>query len=233
LSACSVGPDYHAEQPALPTDWQAIPAKTNAIDTEALQIWWKNFGDESLNKLMIKVLSENLDLKIALTRIDQARAERRGTRAELFPTVNATAGAQRQNNPLPGLASGIKYNLFEVGFDALWEIDLFGRQQRRLEAASADLEGANEQYRQALVTLTAEVARNYIDYRSQQRQLQITKSNLQSQQQTLSLTEKLFNEGVGTRHDIVRSRAQTEATEAQLPALEASLIVSQRQLEPC
>jgi outer membrane protein TolC len=82
-----------------------------------------------------------------------------------------------------------------------------------------------------LVTLTAEVARNYIDYRSQQRQLQITKSNLQSQQQTLSLTEKLFNEGVGTRHDIVRSRAQTEATEAQLPALEASLIVSQRQLE--
>lgn len=118
-----------------------------------------------------------------------------------------------------------------MGFDALWEIDLFGRQQRRLEAASADLDGANEQYRQALVTLTAEVARNYMDYRSQQRQLQITQSNLQSQQQTLTLTEKLFNEGAGARHDVVRSRAQTEATEALLPALEASLIVSQRQLE--
>jgi NodT family efflux transporter outer membrane factor (OMF) lipoprotein len=231
LTACSVGPDYHAEQPAVPADWQAMPAQTTPIDTEALKTWWKGFGDPGLNKLMDTALAGNLDLKIAMARIEQARAERRGTRAELFPTVNATAGAQRQNNPFPGLASRIKYNLFEVGFDALWEIDLFGRQQRRLEAASADLEGANEQYRQALVTLTAEVARNYIDYRSQQRQLQITKSNLESQQQTLGLTEKLFHEGVGTRHDVVRSRAQTEATEAQLPALEASLIVNQRQLE--
>ena len=231
LTACTVGPDYHAEQPAVPADWQAMPAQTTPIDTEALKSWWKGFGDPGLDTLMDKALAGNLDLKIALARIEQARAERRGTRAELFPTVNATTGAQRQNNPFPGLASGIKYNLFEVGFDALWEIDLFGRQQRRLEAASADLDGANEHYRQALVTLTADVARNYMDYRSQQRLLQITKSNLQSQQQTLTLTEKLLKEGVGTQHDVVRSRAQTEATEAQLPALEAALIVSQRQLE--
>ena len=231
LTACTMGPDYHAELPAVPADWQAMPSKVDAASTETLKSWWKSFGDSGLDNLMDKALAGNLDVKIALSRIDQARAERRGTRAELFPTVNATAGAQRQSNPFPGLASGIKYNLFEVGFDALWEIDLFGRQQRRLEAATADLDGANEQYQQTFVTLTAEVARNYIDYRSQQRQLQITKTNLQSQQQTLNLTEKLFKEGVGTRHDVVRSRAQTEATEAQLPALEAALVVSQRQLE--
>ncbi|MFZ2312119.1 MAG: efflux transporter outer membrane subunit [Methylobacter sp.] len=239
LSGCAMGPDYHEETPAVPVHWQAAQQVTEpgqsfakaSTDPEALKIWWKSFDDAGLDSLMNKALADNLDVKMALARIDQARAERRGTRAELFPTVNVTAGAQRNENPFPGLASGIKYNLFELGFDALWEIDLFGRQQRRLEAASADLEGANEQYRQALVVLSAEVARNYIDYRSLQRQLQITRSNLEAQQHTLALTERLSNEGVGTRHDVVRARAQTEATSAQIPALEAGVIAALRQLE--
>ncbi|OAI16629.1 transporter [Methylomonas koyamae] len=235
LTGCAMGPDYHEETPALPAHWQAGQSSQNLfeepVDPEALKTWWKSFGDAGLDTLMDKALAGNLDVKIALTRIDQARAERRGTRAELFPSVDATAGAQRQSNPLPGLAPGIKYNLFEVGFDALWEIDLFGRQLRRLEAATADLQGAKEEHRQSLVILTAEVARNYIDYRSLQNQLRITRSNLESQKHTLALTEKLFNEGVGTRHDVVRARAQTEATEAQIPALEANQIAIQRQLE--
>lgn len=231
LTGCAMGPDYHEKTPAVPTSWQATPLRQENPDPQALKSWWKSFNDAGLDSLMAKALAGNLDVKMALARIDQARAERRGTRAELFPSVNATAGAQRQENPFPGLASGIKYDLFEIGFDALWEIDLFGRQQRRLEAATADLEGANQEYRQALVILTSEVARNYIDFRSLQRQLQITRTNLESQRHTLSLTEKLFNEGVGTRHDVVRARAQTEATEAQIPALEAAQIASQRQLE--
>ncbi len=235
LAGCTMGPDYHEETPAVPAHWQSGQSSQNLVeepvDPEALKIWWKSFGDAELDSLMDRALAGNLDVKIALTRIDQARAERRGTRAELFPSVDATAGAQRQSNPLPGLAPGIKYNLFEVGFDALWEIDLFGRQLRRLEAATADLQGAKEEHRQSLVILTAEVARNYIDYRSLQNQLRITRSNLESQKHTLALTEKLFNEGVSTRHDVVRARAQTEATEAQIPALEANQIAIQRQLE--
>ncbi len=231
LAGCTMGPDYRAVAPSVPAHWQAESSPQTKFDSETLKNWWKNFDDEGLNQLMDSALAGNLDVKMALTRIEQARAERRSTRAELFPSVNATAGAQRQENPFPGLASGIKYDLFEIGFDALWEIDLFGRQQRRLEAATADLEGAQQEYRQALVILTSEVARNYIDYRSLQRQLQITRTNLESQRHTLSLTEKLYAEGVGTRHDVVRARAQTEATEAQLPALEAAQIASQRQLE--
>ncbi|MFA6162478.1 MAG: efflux transporter outer membrane subunit [Methylobacter sp.] len=240
LSGCAMGPDYQEKTPEVPAHWQVEEQVTKpgqqsfaeaSTDPETLKTWWKSFGDAGLDSLMDKALADNLDVKMALARIDQARAERRGTRAELFPTVNVTAGAQRNENPFPGLASGIKYNLFELGFDALWEIDLFGRQQRRLEAASADLEGANEQYRQAFVVLSAEVARNYIDYRSLQRQLQITRSNLEAQQHTLALTERLSNEGVGTRHDVVRARAQTEATSAQIPALEAGVIAALRQLE--
>ncbi len=231
LAGCTMGPDYHPETPALPTQWQAAPAAQAQTDPEILKTWWQQFNDAELNHLISQALSDNLDLQIAAARIEEARAERRGTRAELFPTVNATGGVQRQENPFPGLASGIKYDLFEIGFDALWEVDLFGRQQRRLEAATADLEGANQQYQHALVILTAEVARNYIDYRSLQRQLTITRQNLEAQRGTLRLTEKLFAEGVGTRHDVVRSRAQTEATAAQIPALQAKQIASQRQLE--
>ncbi|MFY9329454.1 MAG: TolC family protein [Georgfuchsia sp.] len=232
LTGCMMGPDYYAEPPSVPKQWQAV-ATTGLppSDPEDLKFWWKNFGDAELDKLMDQALAGNLDIKIALARIDQARAERRGTRAELFPTVSAKAGVQRQENPFPGLASGIKYDMFEVGFDALWEIDLFGRQQRRLESASAELEAAGEQYRQSLVILTAELSRTYIEFRSLQNQLRITHSNLESQQHTLALTEKLFNEGVSARHDVVRARAQAENTSSQIPALEANLIATLRQLE--
>lgn len=232
VAGCTMGPDYHKVTPAVPSHWQAEPAANlKPANPEQLKTWWKSFGDTKLDRLMNQALAGNLDIKIALARIDQARAERRATRAELFPTVNITTGAQRQDNPFPGLAPGIKYNMFELGFDALWEIDLFGRQQRRLEAASADLEGVTEQYHQSLVTLTAELARTYVDYRSLQNQLRITRSNLESQQHTLELTERLNAEGVGTRHDVVRARAQTETTEAQIPALEGRLVAALRQLD--
>lgn len=230
LVGCTVGPDYQPVTPVVPAHWQAAPANAQA-NPEDMKQWWKSFGDAQLDALMERALAGNLDLKIALTRIDQARAERRGTRAELFPTVNVSTGAQRQSNPYPGLVTGIKYNLFEMGFDALWEIDLFGRQQRRLEAASADLDAASEQYRQSLVILSAELTRSYIDYRSLQNQLRITRANLESQRHTLALTEKLFKEGVSARHDVVRARAQAEITDSQLPALEASLTSSLRQLD--
>ncbi|MBD9362391.1 efflux transporter outer membrane subunit [Methylomonas fluvii] len=230
---CIVGPDYHEPIDDVPASWQAEisnPAITTS-DPTPLKNWWLRFNDVALNVLMDKALAGNLDLKIALTRIDQARAERRGTQAELFPTVNIKAGAQRQENPLPALAPGLRYNMFELGFDALWEIDLFGRQQRRLETALADLDVANASYRQALVSLSAELARSYVEYRSTQNQLRITSSNLQTQQATLSLTEKLFNEGVVARHEVVRARALTETTMAQIPALQAKLTGLLRQLE--
>jgi len=236
LAGCAVGPDYKEAAPTVPKRWQAAdlkPAQAGAtpVDAEALRRWWQSFGDAALDRLMELALAGNLDIKIALARIDQARAERRSTRAELFPKVDVAAGAQRNENPFPGFAPGLKFNLFELGFDALWEIDLFGRQQRRLEAASADLEGAAEQYRQSQVVLTSEIARTYVDYRSLQNQLRITRSNLESQQKTLRLTERLNDEGVGTKHDVVRARAQASATESQIPAFEARLTAALRQLE--
>lgn len=234
LAGCAVGPDYREPVPTTPDRWQAGKEATDGlkpIDAETLKNWWKSFGDARLDRLMDQALAGNLDLKMALARIDQARAERRATRAELFPSVNGRAGVSRFDNPLPGVIEDLRFNLFELGFDALWEVDLFGQQRRRLEAASADLDAATEQYSQALVTLTAELARDYVEYRSLQNQLRITHSNLEAQRHTLKLTERLFDEGVGTRHDVVRARAQTETTAAQIPSLEAGLIAVLRQME--
>lgn len=239
LSGCAVGPDYRPPLPGIPDSWQAGKEETvekqsisvQPIGQQVLKEWWRNFNDARLDNLIDQALSANFDLKIALTRIDQARAERNAIRAGLFPSVNAAANAQRSHNPFPGFAPDIKFNLFELGFDAMWEIDLFGRLRRRLEAASADLDAIKEQYSQALVTLTADLARSYIEYRSLQNQLRITRANLAAQQRTQELTEKLFSAGVGTRYDAVRARAQTETTRAQIPDLEGNLIAVLRQLE--
>jgi NodT family efflux transporter outer membrane factor (OMF) lipoprotein len=235
LAGCMVGPDYREPVSVLPNRWQAgkdAPADLKPVDPETLKTWWKSFGDPRLDRLMNQALSGNLDLKMALARIDQARAQRRGTRAELFPQVAASANAGRFDNPLPGIVpTSTRFNLFELGFDAFWEIDLFGRLRRRVEAASADLDATAEDYAQSLVTLTADLARAYVEYRSLQDQLRITRSNLDTQQHTLRLTERLFEVGVGTRHDVVRARAQTETTAAQIPALEAGRVATLRQLE--
>jgi NodT family efflux transporter outer membrane factor (OMF) lipoprotein len=237
LAGCAVGPDYKETAPHVPERWlaaEAMPLEASAAKTagaKTLKRWWQSFGDPELDRLMEQALAGNLDIKIALARIDQARAERRGTRAELFPKVDIAAGAQRNENPFPGFAPGIRFNLFELGFDALWEIDLFGRQQRRLEAAIADLEGAEDLYRQARIVLAAEIGRTYVEFRSLQSQLKVTRSNLEAQRRTLGLTERLNVEGVGTKHDVVRARAQASETEAQIPSLEAQQISALRQLE--
>lgn len=234
LAGCTVGPDYLKPSLSVPDRWQAEKEASSALKpmaSERLKDWWKSFGDARLDHLMEVALAGNLDLKMALTRIDQARAERRSTQAELFPQVGVKAGAQRNLNLSPIYSRGLSFNLFELGFDALWEIDLFGRQQRRLESASADLDAAEEAFGQTLVTLTAEMARSYVEYRNLQNQLRITRSNLKTQQHTLKLTQKLCSEGIGTQHDVVRARAQAENTEAQIPVLEAQMIATLRQLE--
>lgn len=236
LSACAVGPDYREPAPILPDRWQAARDSAQAlkpISEQALKTWWSTFRDPELNRIMEQARQGNLDLRIAFTRIEQARAERLANRAALFPQVGALGVASHFDNLIPGqdLAGSGGLNYFLTGFDAIWEIDAFGRLRRKLEAASAQTESAGEEYRQAWVLLSAEVARTYTDYRNLQNQLRITQANLASQRRTLELTEQLFREGVGTRYDVARARAQTESTEAGIPALEGRITAARHQLE--
>lgn len=234
FSGCMVGPDYRQPEMDTPKAWQALAssrASLRSTDERDLSRWWQTFRDPTLNRLTREALASNKDLKIALARVEEARAGRRLEKSQLFPQFFANAAASRFDNPFPGLRPDVKYNIFQLGFDAIWEIDAFGQMRRQLEAASANLELAGEQYRQALVTLTADVARAYVEYRSLERQRAITVSNLETQQHTLELTETLFREGIGTRNDVVRAEAEVETTRAQLPALEAQQIALQHELE--
>jgi NodT family efflux transporter outer membrane factor (OMF) lipoprotein len=196
-----------------------------------LKNWWVIFADNELNHLLDRAMSGNFDLKIALARIDQARAGLGSAQAARQPGLGLDSGVQRNQNPFPGLAPGLRYNQFQLGFDAVWELDLFGGLQRRAESAEADLAASREQYRQARLILTAELARDYVEYRNLQQQLRINRAYLQAQQQNLFLTEKLLEAGVATRADWLRSRSQTDDTAARIPDLEAQLAVLLSQLE--
>lgn len=237
LSACRVGPDYRAPDPVLPDRWSASRDPSNAlrpIAVEHLKDWWKTFKDPRLDQLMERARQRNLDLRIAFARIGQARAERLASRANLLPRIGAAGVVSRFDNVIPrqpGSGSATAIDFFRTGFDALWEIDVFGRLHRKLEAATANTGGATEDYRQAWVILTAELARAYTDYRNLQNQLRITQANLASQEHTLKLTEQLYREGAGTRYDVARARAQTESTDARIPQLEQDLSAVQHQLE--
>jgi NodT family efflux transporter outer membrane factor (OMF) lipoprotein len=228
-----MGPDYQQPETNAPSNWLAAEQAENrqAISAESLKVWWKSFGDNQLNSLIEQALNDNFDLQIGLSRINQSRAVQAASHAELFPSISMDAGPQRNVNPFPGFAPGLRYNLFQTGFDAAWEIDAFGRLQRQAEAAKADSDAAKEQYAQALLTLTADLARNYIEFRSLQNQLEIFQTSQKTLRQSLELTEKLYNQGMNTRADIHKLRSEIESAAANITNLEAAISVKLRQLE--
>lgn len=235
LSGCAVGPDYQPPQPDLPPQWHAAHTQGNPlkpVSEDSLRNWWTTFQDPTLNRLMQRARQGNLDLGMAWTRIEQSRAERSAHRAALLPRINGTAGGAYFDQMLPGPSQGDNsLGFFFSGIDALWEIDLFGRLRRKLEAATAQTESATEGYREAWVLLSAEVAREYTEYRTLQHLLRITLANLKSQRHTVELTRQLFNEGVGNRYDLTRATAQAEATAAHIPDLEGQLTATRHRLE--
>ena len=235
LCACAVGPDYRAPEPVVPDRWHAARDPSNGLKpmtSRALQTWWTAFDDPALNRLMDRARQGNLDLRRAYTRIEQSRAERGAERSALCPKVSGVAVPAYLDNVIPGGGQGSNgFGFFLTGFDAVWEIDVFGRLRRKLEAATARAEGAAEDYRQAWVVLSAELARDYAEYRNLQQQLRITQANLAAQRRTLELTEQLDREGVGTRYDVARARAQTETTDAEIPRLERQQTAAQHRLE--
>ncbi len=235
VSGCMVGPDYRPPEPVLPARWKTArdhAAALRPVSAAALQTWWTAFDDPKLNHLIAQARSGNLDLRIACSRVEQARAEQRANRAELFPRVSADAVAARVDNLLPFAGQGAPpFNFFLTGFDALWEIDVFGRLRRKLEAAAAQTEAATEDYREAWVILTSELARHYTEYRSLQNQQRITRANLAAQQKTLALTEQLYREGLAANYETERAQSEVEDTAARIPSLAGQLASAQHRIE--
>jgi len=217
--------------------YQQAGAGGTTIDT-ALGNWWATLNDPELSALIDRAVKSNLDLKIAFSRILEARAARRVTRADLLPRVSSSDTVQRVRG---GFTSGLfnvkkdasagsslltpfESNVFQSGFDASWELDFFGGRRRALEAATADLTAIEEARRGTLLGLLAEVARNYSEVRGFQRRLEITERNIKLQEDSLELTRVRAEAGLGTQLDVERQAAQLDSTRALVPSLEAAEI---------
>lgn len=217
-AACAVGPNY--KTPATPPAvFQNAAADTfTAANPEA--DWWKGFGDPVLDGLITQALDENLDIRIAVARVDEARALFRDARLDQLPRVTANGIYQTSDQQQPGSGGQrVESDTYQAGFDAGWEIDLFGRVRRGVEAARAESGAAQADLRDAQVTIAAEVARNYLELRGAQARLAVAERNLGTQRETVRLTRVRFDAGAGNPIDVASAQARLNATEAVIPAL--------------
>ena len=219
LSACAVGPNYREPPTAAASLANAQSPGIVAQDPEGT--WWQQFDDAELNSLVRRGLVQSLDLRIAYDRVREARAVFVGNELNLAPHVPLQAAYARSNEQEPGFETG-RQNIttYTLGFDASWEIDLFGHVRRSIEAARADLGAQQENLRDAQVAIAAEIARNYYELRGAQRRLQVARDNLESARQTLELTRTRYEAGRVGEIDVQRARAREAATLALIPPLE-------------
>lgn len=224
LTGCTVGPDHTSPSTEAPQAWPEPLEGGLNTQTADLRTWWQLFGDATLNSLVERALAGSLDLREAAARVRESRALRGITAADRLPSVDAVGSAsynRESENTLggPGGAPGQESELYEAGFDATWEIDLFGRVRRSVEAADADLSAAVESERDARVVLVSEVARSYIELRSAQTRLTIARENLRTQEDTLGLSQDRFKAGLDTELQVAQSVAQVESSRSQIPGL--------------
>jgi outer membrane protein, multidrug efflux system len=234
-AACSVGPDYKEPALAVPAAWHE--AQQKGVDTRPADLarWWTAFEDPLLNSLIERAVKSNLDLRVAEARIREARASRAVVASGAWPTVDTSGSYSRSrtsenalNIPSQGGAGGasavnLERSLFTAGFDANWEIDVFGGVRRSVEAADATIAATEYSRRDVLVSLLGDVARNYVELRGAQRRLAVARDNLKTQQDSLDLTRVRFNAGLASDLDVARAEAQLNATLSQIPTLESLL----------
>lgn len=223
-------------------------AATQAATTQPVNLaeWWGSFNDPILSQLMDEAMLSSLDLQAATARLREARYQRGVASSNYYPQADANGSYTRRRSSLnafsvgtsPGAGTGgtgggstgaafgvgdRDTDLFQAGFDANWEIDVFGGTRRGVEAADADIQAAIEDRRDVLVSLLSEVGRNYIELRSAQRQYKVAQNNLDAQRQTLELTQSRFRAGLISELDVARAQAQVATTAAQVPAVETSI----------
>ncbi len=243
LGCAPVGPNYQRVDPSVPAKFGSLEKgiSSGALPDEAMLVsWWKIFQDLVLDSLIERAVRGNLDLQIAEARVRQARALSLVSESKNFPEGQAIGSYQRQRRTESGLSgqtggasgglsspfSGIgqrETDLFLAGFDASWEIDVFGGIRREIEASRADLGASEEALRNALVTLQAEVARNYIELRGQQLRLGIARKEVEIRKDNLELIDARLRAGLVNELDLARGKGELASAESRIPLLENSL----------
>lgn len=192
LSGCAPGPDYHEPKMSMPKKFLEQRDDDSAV--VSLRNWWKTFHDDNLNAVVRQAIESNFDLKIALEKIEQARAYYRIKKADLFPEIDMTAGAVRyriSQNAVKAITDSFvpqdAFNIFQIGFDAVWEIDVFGRLRREKQAACYDFLSYQENMRNVYVTMVSDAARYYADICALQNIISLTRKKIEYQKNILDL----------------------------------------------
>ncbi len=230
LAACSGSVGPQSSGIPTPSFWNRLTGPAPKADLNAPlapgpeadvdHTWWKRFNDPTLDALITEALANNKTLQIAKARVEEARAGRGAAQSRLFPEIRGVAGAQRGNQ---GYATSNQVvGIGGADVEASWELDLFGRNRARAAEAAALLE-SSEAGRQAVrIGLLAEVARNYFDMRNYERQIVLTRQNLETQKKTLELVKAQMQGALASDFDVQRAGAQVSTTEALIPSLQAA-----------
>jgi len=234
LTGCVVGPDYRTPQLSIPDAWHSDDKKnmnTATLEPGRLARWWQTLDDPLLTRLVAEAAANNLDLKLAEARLQESRVRRGLSAANLYPTLGVGAGVNHnRSSEEMGVGGGRVSDAYSAQFDASWELDLFGGKRRALEAASATTEAAQENLRDVQVSLLAEVVLNYIEIRSSQEQLNITRATIASLTETLQIADWRVQAGLVSQLDLEQARLNLEQTRAQLPTLSSTLEQSRNNL---
>lgn len=226
ISGCTLGPNYTTPQPSyVEEEFKNIDREIYSTDSVEVE-WWRVFKDEKLIELVSFAVENNHDIKIISERVYQARAMYRLSKFDLYPTVHASGGyidslSSVSRAPYPREKREIE--LYDAGFDMSWELDIWGRVRRSVESAKAQVEAINEYKRAVIVTVIAEVARNYLELRGLQEQLAVAKDNIKNLEETVKLVKSRLDAGMARELDLARVNSQLEATRATVPQIENAI----------
>ena len=248
LGGCAVGPDHRPAEVQAPADWAAwhggstalLGAERRAAPAGVASGDWKAFGDPLLDRLQALALAANYDLQTSALRFAQSRVQRTAAAAQQAPQLNASGSVNRQRQSESGAATRMidalgssvanrdqlirtlsePYNLYQAGFDASWEIDLWGRVRRSIEAADADAGASAALLQQAQLSVQAEVARSYFELRGAQRELRVAHADIAAAAESLELVQARADGGLVTDLDPTRQRTQLAELKARIPVLQ-------------
>ncbi len=228
-----VGPNYCRPPAPVAEEWTY--AADPAVQARHLQDWWEVFQDPTLDSLIATAYEQNPNLRVAGTRVLEARAQQAIAVANIFPQSQTLTGSYgradlNSNMPLlaplsrlPGAGKALSFSNWFYGFNLSWELDLWGRIRRNIESNNAALEASVETYDDALVTLLADVATSYVQYRIAQQRIKIAQDNVRIQEGVLALTQERFRVGTTNRLDVEQARTVLEQTRSTIPSLQIAL----------
>jgi multidrug efflux system outer membrane protein len=218
-SGCAVGPHYKPPQPAAVAYHDADPQLLSEAPFDPR--WWTQFDDPVLDSLIVKSLAANTTIRVAQARLAESRAVFDERKLDRYPTVPVDASYTYAKEQFPGFFNNpVTINTFRSGFDAFWEIDVFGRVRHEVAAARSDNQAVEADLHDVQISVVAELARNYFELRGAQWRLAVAERSLQNQRETLRLTQLRRDAGVGEEQDVASAAARVAAIDATIPQLE-------------